>query len=249
MDILTLNNVTKSFDNGKNFALKEISFSLEEGKICAIVGESGSGKTTLLRLISGLETLDYGSIAIKDTVVSSTSVMRTSLDRNVGMVFQDYALFPHLTVSQNIGYGIKKEVEDKVKEMLQLVDLVGYENRYPSQLSGGEQQRIALARTLAASPKLLLLDEPFSSLDASLRSQLRSEVHAIVKKAGITAIFITHDTIDAIAIADEVIILKEGRLLQKGTIEELNSNPTDSYVTSVFSELKISASTILKALR
>ena len=249
MNILALKNVTKSFDNGKTFALKEVTFSLKEGEICVIVGGSGSGKSTLLRLISGLESLDYGTIAINGILVSSITKMSAPLEHNVGMVFQDYALFPHLTVAQNIGYGIVDRVGDRVKEMLLLVDLEGYDNRYPYQLSVGEQQRVALARTLAADPELLLLDEPFSSLDASLRFQLRKEVHTIVKKTGITAIFITHDTIDAIAIADEVVILKNGKLLQKGTIRELNANPSDKYVASVFSELKDSATTILKALR
>ena len=234
MNILALKNVTKSFDNGKILALKEVSFSLKEGEICAIVGGSGSGKSTLLRLISGLESLDYGTISINGTLVSSIAKTSGPSVRNVGMVFQDYALFPHLTVAQNIGYGIVDRVGDRVKEMLLLVDLEGYDNRYSYQLSVGEQQRVALARTLAADPELLLLDEPFSSLDASLRFQLRKEVHTIVKKTGITAIFITHDTIDAIAIADEVVILKNGKLLQKGTIEELNTNPTDRYVASAW---------------
>ncbi len=249
MNVLTTNQISKSFDNGKSFALSNITFSIEKGKICAIVGESGSGKTTLLRLISGLETPDFGTITINDTVVSSISKITNPQDRNVGLVFQDFALFPHLTVAANITYGMPIKNKDKLSKMLTLVGLEGYEKRYPNQLSGGQQQRVALARTLAANPQLLLLDEPFSSLDAHIKVQLRNEVKTIAEKTGITVIFITHDITDALAISDEIIILKQGKLIQKGTVKDLSTTPKHDYVSAMFEELKSEAQTVLTALK
>ncbi|WP_299214403.1 ABC transporter ATP-binding protein [uncultured Aquimarina sp.] len=237
--ILKIKQLSKSFNNGKDLVINDINLSVKKGETIAIVGESGSGKTTLTRLISGLETPDSGTISINNTEVASEHSFVPPEKRNIGLVFQDYALFPHLTVFKNIAYGLSKleNKKTRVSEMLALVNLTGYENRYPHQLSGGQQQRVALARALAPKPKLLLLDEPFSNLDVMLRVQLRNEIFDIIKKTEVTAIFVTHDTQDAIAIADKIIILQEGKKIQKGSIKKLYKKPKDYYVASLFSTI------------
>ncbi len=234
--MLRIESLSKSFDKGKTFALKDVSFSLKEGDVYAIVGESGSGKTTLIRLIAGLETPDNGFIELNGVQVSSIKKMISPEKRKIGLVFQEYALFPHLTLFQNILYGISKQKNKAARaaEVLALVGLADMQDRYPHQLSGGQQQRVALARALAPNPSLLILDEPFSNLDAMLRAQLRNEVFDIVKKAGVTAIFVTHDTQDALTVADEILILQHGRLVQKDAAANLYTKPSSVYVASLF---------------
>lgn len=237
--LLQVNDVVKTFNRGKVIALNNISFSLEKGKILAIVGESGSGKTTLIRLISGLDVVNKGKIALNNTVVSSENVFIEPQDRNVGMVFQDYALFPHLTVFDNIAYGISKNEnkKERVQEVLKLVGLCDLEKRYPHELSGGQQQRIALARALAPKPELLILDEPFSNLDVILRNQLRKDIHSILKETKTTAIFVTHDIKDALTISDEMMVLQKGKMLQYGLTKEVHENPEKSYVKLLFENM------------
>jgi iron(III) transport system ATP-binding protein len=234
--MLKVESLSKSFDKGKSFALKDVSFHLNEGDVYAIVGESGSGKTTLIRLIAGLETPDTGTIEINEKLVSSIKKNVAPEKRNIGFVFQEYALFPHLKLEENILYGISKlkNKKQRAKEVLDLVGLSEMKDRYPHQLSGGQQQRVALARALAPNPSLLILDEPFSNLDAMLRAQLRNEVFDIVKKSGVTAIFVTHDTQDALAVADEILILQNGKLVQKDAAANLYSKPSSVYVASLF---------------
>lgn len=234
--MLRVNSLSKSFDKGRSFALKDVSFSLKEGDVYAIVGESGSGKTTLIRLIAGLETPDNGTIEINGKQVSSIHKIVSPEKRNIGFVFQEYALFPHLKLVENVMYGISKmkNKEQRANEVLELVGLLDLKDRYPHQLSGGQQQRVALARALAPSPSLLILDEPFSNLDAMLKAQLRNEVFDIVKKAGVTAIFVTHDTQDALSVADEILILQNGKLVQKDAAANLYSKPKSVYVASLF---------------
>jgi iron(III) transport system ATP-binding protein len=234
--MLKVTSLSKSFDKGKTFALKDVTFSLKDGDVYAIVGESGSGKTTLIRLIAGLESPDSGTIEINDKQVSSIHKIVSPEKRNIGFVFQEYALFPHLKLVENVMYGISKlkNKEQRAKEVLELVGLLELKDRYPHQLSGGQQQRVALARALAPSPSLLILDEPFSNLDAMLRAQLRNEVFDIVKKSGVTAIFVTHDTQDALAVADEILILQNGKLVQKDAAANLYSKPSSVYVASLF---------------
>lgn len=234
--MLKVTSLSKSFDKGKSFALKEVSFQLEEGDVYAIVGESGSGKTTLIRLIAGLESPDTGTIEINNQLVSSIKKNVAPEKRNIGFVFQEYALFPHLKLEENILYGISKlkNKKQRAQEVLDLVGLSEMKDRYPHQLSGGQQQRVALARALAPNPSLLILDEPFSNLDAMLRAQLRNEVFDIVKKSGVTAIFVTHDTQDALAVADEILILQNGKLVQKDAAANLYSKPSSVYVASLF---------------
>lgn len=234
--ILDIHRLSKSYDAGKTHALQQVSFYVNKGDICAVVGESGSGKTTLIRLIAGLENPDYGTIMINENVVSSIKKVVVPEKRNVGMVFQEYALFPHLNVLENIMYGIakRKDKQQRAAEVLSLVGLSNYEKRYPHELSGGQQQRVALARALAPEPSLLILDEPFSNLDAMMRSQLRNEVFNIIKKTGVTAIFVTHDTQDALAVADEILILQNGKLVQKDQASKLYHQPQSIYVASLF---------------
>lgn len=237
--ILQLKKLTKTFSKGRVKALNAISFSLHKGKILAVVGESGSGKTTLIRLITGLETQDYGTIAFKNNVLSSDSIFIEPEKRNIGMVFQEYALFPHFTVFDNVAFGIYGNKKERVAEVLDLVALKGFEKRFPHELSGGQQQRVALARALAPKPELLILDEPFSNLDVILRQQLRSDIKKILKKTNTTAIFVTHDIKDALKISDEILVLQKGNLLQYGNTEEIFKNPNCEYVSLLFDAYKI----------
>ena len=238
--IIQVEQISKTFQNSSSAALHKVSFTLELGHILAIVGESGSGKTTLTRLIAGLETLDEGVIRLNDAVISSVSFHQPIEKRDIGMVFQEYALFPHFTVYKNISYGIPNDAKQRetVQEVLKLVGLEGYEQRYPHQLSGGQQQRVALARSLAPKPKVLILDEPFSNLDVILREKLRNDIAAILKKTKTTAIFVTHDIKDALAISDQLIVLQKGNVLQVGKTKEVFQNPADTYVRLLFDNIK-----------
>lgn len=235
--ILNITSLFKTFNKGKLKVINAINLSIKRGEIIALVGESGSGKTTLTRIISGLEIQEQGSIELNGITVANDSVFIPPEERNIGMVFQDYALFPHLTVFENIGYGVSKN-EDKIKRIQYVLELVGlqeFKKRYPHQLSGGQQQRVALARALALKPNLLILDEPFSNLDVILKMQLRDEIHSILKQTNTTTIFVTHDMKDAIAIADKIVVLKEGEIVQYGTAKKLYKKPNNFYVASLFS--------------
>ncbi|MEM8524132.1 MAG: ABC transporter ATP-binding protein [Bacteroidota bacterium] len=232
--LLQTQNLSKNFGTVK--ALDQVSFQLETGKTYSIVGESGSGKTTLARLITGLERPDFGSIHLNGKLIASGSFHLSAEKRAVGLVFQDYALFPHLTVEKNIEYGIAKTKDKKriVESLLTLVNLEGYGSRYPHELSGGQQQRVALARALAPEPQLLILDEPFSNLDTSLRNYLRTELFNILQQTGVSSIFVTHDTKDALAVSDEILILRNGQLLQQATPEKLYQQPATPYIAQLF---------------
>lgn len=243
--IVEIENLSKSYD-GKQFALKKCSFSLEKGKIYAIVGESGSGKSTLLRLIAGLERPNTGTIKIKEKIVSSDKQMIAPQERHIGFVFQDFTLFPHLTVAQNIAFGLKNNQEKIVKELLELIKMENYGKVYPAELSGGQEQRVAIARTLALEPELLLLDEPFSNLDASLKANLRQEIRQIVKNVGTSMLFITHDIFDAIDIADEILLLQDGYILHHSTMENFTKNIENQTVQNTLSQLKINAEKVLQ---
>jgi iron(III) transport system ATP-binding protein len=196
--------------------IDRFSFTMQQGEIVGILGASGSGKSTLLRLIAGLEIPAAGRITIADRIVVDERTFLSPEYRGVGMVFQDYALFPHLTVAKNIEFGLHRlsrtDRQHRLKEMLELVHLVGFEKRYPHELSGGQQQRVALARALAPKPTLLLMDEPFSNLDASLRASIRDELRGILRKAGMTCLLVTHDQADVDAICDRAVQLEEAAL-------------------------------------
>ncbi len=237
--LLELQKLHKKFNKGNVIALSDISFNLEKGNILAIVGESGSGKTTLIRLVAGLETLDKGEIILNNKIVSSNSIFTVPQDRKVGMVFQDYALFHHFTVFDNIAYGISKlsSKKERVEEVLHIVGLEGLGKRYPHELSGGQQQRVALARALAPKPELLILDEPFSNLDIILRNKLREDLLKILKETKSTVIFVTHDIKDALLISDEILVLQKGNVLQKGKTKEVYKKPNCKYISLLFENI------------
>ncbi len=226
--------ITKRYPNTATQAIHDVSFHLEAGEVLALLGPSGSGKTTLLRLMAGFESPDSGTILLKGVEMNRPGFLMPPERRGIGMVFQDGALFPHLTVAQNITFGLyrynKTEQDKKLRELLQLVSLIGFEARYPHQLSGGQQQRVALARALAPNPIVLLLDEPFSSLDPDMRSKMREEVHAILERIGITAILVTHDHEEAFAMANRVAVLHAGQLEQIDTPDTIYHLPATPFV-------------------
>jgi iron(III) transport system ATP-binding protein len=272
--ILTIDDLTKSFGPDTNPAVDHAQFSLQRGDILTLLGPSGCGKTTLLRLIAGFETPDSGTITLNGRTVAGQGQWLPPEKRDVGMVFQDYALFPHLTIKQNIAFGLhhrygqnskkspnflqllgkkqvntgnssgdlplsagydkipydKKTQEHLIQEVMHLVGLEGLEKRYPHELSGGQQQRVALARALAPKPALILLDEPLSNLDVQIRLRLRHELQVILKKAAVSAIFVTHDQEEALAISDYVVVMHQGKIEQIGTPQEVYSHPQSRFV-------------------
>ncbi|MCC2595633.1 ABC transporter ATP-binding protein [Pusillimonas sp. MFBS29] len=233
---LKLDNVTLAYDTpeGLTPVVQSLSMSLERGNIGCLLGASGCGKTTVLRAIAGFEPLRSGSISLGDACLSEVSWQREPELRNVGMMFQDYALFPHLTVEKNIAFGLRKweksRRKQRVSELLTLTGLSGSEHRYPHELSGGQQQRVALARALAPEPDLLLLDEPFSNLDVDTRERLAFEVRDILKKTGHTALLVTHNQAEAFAIADRIGVMQQGRIVQWDTPHGLHQHPANEFV-------------------
>ncbi|MGH7794338.1 MAG: ABC transporter ATP-binding protein [Candidatus Binatia bacterium] len=237
MPILKVEGVTKLFKDVR--ALDEVSFEFDKG-ILSFLGPSGCGKTTLLRSIAGLEVPDAGSISIADKVQTSIErgILVPPYARAIGFVFQNYALWPHMTVFKNVAFGLKlrkqrdDEIQRKVMSALELVGLRGREQRYPSQLSGGQQQRVALARSLALEPRLILLDEPLSNLDAKLREEMRIELKRLIKKVGISALYVTHDQEEAFTISDAVVVMDAGKILQYGAPDEIYNRPIHPFVAA-----------------
>jgi len=238
MNILELENISKKYKSNNYLAVNDVSFRLEKGDILALVGESGSGKTTLLRMIAGLEQPDSGIMRLKGEEILNGNKAVPANQRHIGLVFQDYALFPHMTIAENVGFGLKgiskEEKKHIIRETISLTGLTEDLGKYPHQLSGGQQQRVALARALAPRPDILLLDEPFSNLDTILRDQVREEVQQIIKKTGITAILVTHDTKDALCTADKIAVLSKGQLLQYDSPENIYEAPFSEYVAHLF---------------
>ena len=230
---IRLDQVVKTFDTFR--AVHGVSLEVASGELVALLGPSGSGKTTILRMIAGLEFADGGAIYFGDQDATAIPVR----ERGVGFVFQHYALFPHMTVGENIAFGMKvskvkrskAEIAARVDELLKLVRLEGLGDRFPSQISGGQRQRVALARALAVDPKVLLLDEPFGALDAAVRRDLRVWLREIQEQLGITTMFVTHDQEEALDLADRVVILNEGKIVQEGTPEEVTRRPNSAFVT------------------
>lgn len=229
MSIL-IENLTKNF--GSNIILDHVNLEIKPGKLTALLGPSGSGKSTLLRLIAGLENPNSGSIWLTGKNTAFLSIQ----ERQIGFVFQNYALFNHLTVFQNIAYGLKiqklknQQIKNRVHELLRLIQLEDFSNRYPSQLSGGQRQRIALARALAIEPKVLLLDEPFGALDIQVRKDLRQWLKKLHEKVSVTTLFVTHDQQEAMELAHEIVILKNGKVEQTGSPQELYDQPITDFV-------------------
>ncbi len=219
---------------GSVTAVEEVSLTVEPRERLALLGPSGCGKTTTLRLIAGFERPSSGEVRIHGHLVAGDGVFVAPERRRVGFVFQDYALFPHLTVERNIGYGLGRgpDRSERVERMLELVGLVGKAHRRPHELSGGEQQRVAIARALAPDPELILLDEPFSNLDAALRIRVRAEVLDILERAGATAVFVTHDQEEALSLADRVAVMRDGTVLQIDQPAELYQRPADAFVAT-----------------
>ncbi|SES95190.1 iron(III) transport system ATP-binding protein [Natronincola peptidivorans] len=237
---IQLKTVSKTYLGTNEPAVKNLSLNVEKGSIITLLGPSGCGKSTTLRLIAGFERAEGGSISLAGKIVSDENTWVPPEKRGVGMVFQDYALFPHLNVFDNIGFGYKeKDRKSRVMEVLELVNLKGFEKRYPYELSGGQQQRVALARALARRPVVVLLDEPFSNLDADLRVTMRVEVKRILKEAGATAIFVSHDQKDALAISDVIAVMKDGVLEQIGTPREIYRYPENKFVASFIGQSNI----------
>ncbi|MFT2098224.1 ABC transporter ATP-binding protein [Marinomonas sp. 2405UD66-6] len=231
---MTLTNVTVGYDGGA--IVKEASFQLLEGQIGCLLGPSGCGKSTLLRAIAGFEPLMTGEIKIDGKIISSPSITINPEERHIGMVFQDIALFPHLTIAQNIAFGLtawpKKAANERVDYLLDLVGLSGFQARYPHSLSGGQQQRVALARAMAPKPKLLLMDEPFSGLDAKLREELVPDIREILQHEKMSALLVTHDQMEAFAMADQVSVMDAGEIHQTGSPYEVYHQPETRFVAS-----------------
>lgn len=225
-----MKNIYKRY--GDFLASDNVSFGIEKGKLVALLGPSGSGKTTLLRMIAGLENPNSGDIFIDGKRVNDIPASK----RGIGFVFQNYALFRYMTVFDNVAFGLelqkmpKKQIKERVKELLELTGLSGMEKRYPNQLSGGQRQRVAFARALAPNPQVLLLDEPFAAIDAKVRTELRSWLKEMVEKLGITSIFVTHDQDEAVEVADEIIITNHGTIEQMGTPVEIYKSPGTPFV-------------------
>ncbi|WP_322803081.1 ABC transporter ATP-binding protein [Vibrio alfacsensis] len=229
---LSIQNLTCQYD--AQTVLESLSLEVEQGQIVCLLGASGCGKTTLLKAIAGLLPLSSGQMSLNCVTIDDGNNWLPPEQRNIGMIFQDYALFPHLTVAENIAFGLKNESTQqkllKVEEMLGLVHLKGYGDRYPHQLSGGQQQRVAIARSLAYKPDLLLLDEPFSNIDTQVRHELIGEIRKIFKEQGVTAIFVTHSREEAFAFADKMAVMNRGVIEQYGTASELYYQPSSKFV-------------------
>ncbi len=248
MSYLCLENVVKTFN--KTEVVKKMNLEIKQGELVSFLGPSGCGKTTTLNMIAGFLDVDGGRIVVDGKPVHLLPPNK----REMGMVFQNYALFPHMTVFDNVAYGLKlrkvskSEIHTRVTEALEMVRLAGYEKRYPKELSGGQQQRVSLARALVIKPKVLLLDEPLSNLDAKLRQEMREEIVEIQKKVGITTIFVTHDQEEALAISDRIAVMYEGRIEQVDTPVAIYNHPQTDFVSRFIGEVNQIQGQVLEAL-
>ena len=239
MSYLSLNRITKVFN--ENTVIKGIDLTIEQGEFISFLGPSGCGKTTTLRMIAGFEQPSSGSIILDGEEITYLSPTQ----RRLGMVFQSYALFPNLTVEQNIGFGLeikhapKEEIRTRVEEMLNLIQMDKFGKRFPSQLSGGQQQRVALARALAVHPRVLLLDEPLSALDARIRLELRQEIRHIQQQLQITTIYVTHDQEEALSLSDRIVVMREGVIEQMGSPFEIYNFPANEFVASFVGQINL----------
>ncbi len=239
MAILAATRITKTYPGTP--AVRDASVSVAEGESLVLLGPSGCGKTTLLRVIAGLEVPDAGTVAVGDRVLTGSDVHVPPEARSIGMVFQEPALFPHLSVAKNVGFGLAKHeiAAGRADEALEMVGLVGFGDRSPGTLSGGQAQRVALARALAPRPRIMLFDEAFSSLDTELRLEVRVEVSRLLRELGITSIFVTHDQEEAFVLGDTVAVMRAGSVLQQGAPDEIYSRPVDPWVAAFVGEANI----------
>jgi iron(III) transport system ATP-binding protein len=227
-------------------AVEDLSLEVKAGELVALLGPSGCGKTTTLRLVAGFLGPEAGEIWVGDRCLSSPAAVVPPERRRMAMIFQSYALWPHMTVAQNVAYGLRvrgalarAEREARVREMLRVVQLAGYEARYPGELSGGQQQRVAVARALVVEPEILLLDEPLSNLDANLREEMRLEIRRLHEAFGITTLYVTHDQAEAMVISDRIAVLQEGRVVQLGTADELFQHPRTRFVAEFIGKTNV----------
>lgn len=240
MSDLQLKGISKSF--GSKVVIPPLDLTIAHGSFVALLGPSGCGKTTILRIVAGLETPNEGEIWMGERLIHAPKVHVPPEQRGFGMVFQSYAVWPHMTVSENVGYPLKvrgipkKEQRERIGEALALVHLEELAQRYPSQLSGGQQQRVALARGIAMQPPVLLLDEPLSNLDARLRAEMRREIRDLHRKLGITILYVTHDQKEAFTMSTRMVILNQGKIEQQGTPEDIRSQPAPGFVREFLSE-------------
>jgi iron(III) transport system ATP-binding protein len=247
---IRIEQISKQFGHrvkGAVYAVRHVSLAVEPGELLTLLGPSGCGKTTTLRMIAGFERPDTGRVWIGDQDV--TGLMAN--ERHIGFVFQNYALFPHLTVFENVAYGLRvkkmlgSEIGTAVHEVLALVGLTGYDRQYPHQLSGGEQQRVALARAIVIRPRVLLFDEPLSNLDAKLRVHMRREIQQLQKQLSITAVYVTHDQEEAMAISDRIVVMNQGGIVQQGTAETLYRRPASEFVAQFIGRTNLVAARVL----
>ncbi len=241
MSAVEFKNVSKSYQD--NLILKNISFKINDGEFVSFLGPSGCGKTTSLRLVAGLEKNTTGEILIGEELIAQPekNIFVPTKDRRLGMVFQSYAIWPHMNIFENVAFPLRMakvsedEIRNKVEEVLKLVELGGLSSRMPDTLSGGQQQRVALARGLVARPRVLLLDEPLSNLDAKLREKMRKDIREIQQHFKITCIYVTHDQVEAFSMSDRIMIMEKGNILQFGTPQEIRANPANEFVRNFIS--------------
>jgi iron(III) transport system ATP-binding protein len=241
--LISVSGVTVRFDG--TTALDDFSLDVPHGSLLTLVGPSGCGKTTALRVIAGFQDVAEGSVTIRGIEILGPGINVPPEKRRVGMVFQEYALFPHISVAENVGYGVRGSNRvERVGEVLELVGLTGYDKRFPNELSGGEQQRVALARALAPEPDVVLLDEPFSNLDAPQRERMRRELKKIIRAAKVTAVLVTHDQAEALAIADVVAVMRAGRIVKTGAPDDVYRSPVDPWVAGFLGDAVMLGGTV-----
>ena len=251
MAFIEIKNLFKRFKNV--VAINHIQLEVQKGEMLTLLGPSGCGKTTTLRCIAGLEKPEEGEIVIDGKAMLSQGFVPPS-KRGIGMVFQNYAVWPHMKVFNNIVYGLKIErisrqkIKERAQQVVSLVGLKGLEDRYPAQLSGGQQQRVALARALVSNPKVLLLDEPLSNLDAKLREELRFEIKSLVRRMGITAVYVTHDQAEAMVISDRIAVMNSGNIVQIGTPQEIYKNPVNKFVADFIGTMNFISGKVVEVL-
>jgi iron(III) transport system ATP-binding protein len=243
MAAVSFHGLTKKFTGLA--AVEDLRLEIKDGEFVSLLGPSGCGKTTTLRLIAGFFAPDAGEIRVDDRIISSASVLVPPERRNMSMIFQSYAVWPHMTVFQNVAYGLKfkkissREVEEKTERLLRVVHLEGFRGRYPAELSGGQQQRVALARALVVEPQILLLDEPLSNLDANLREEMRFEIRRLHEEFAITTVYVTHDQGEAMVTSDRIVVMNTGKIIQVGTPEEVFDHPKTRFVAEFIGKTNI----------